>query len=56
VDHAARLRAAGATVAVPEAVEASLQLAGRLLNGIGMSEDAVLLRLEEQRARELGYA
>jgi CPA2 family monovalent cation:H+ antiporter-2 len=55
VEHADRLRAAGATVAVPEAVEASLQLAGRLLNGSGMPEDAVMLRLEEQRARELGY-
>lgn len=51
--HAARLRAAGATVAVPEAVEASLQLAGRLLNGTGVPDDVVLWRLEEQRAREL---
>lgn len=54
--HAARLQTAGATVAVPEAVEASLQLAGRLLNAAGMPEEAVLRRLEEQRAREFDYS
>ncbi len=50
--HAARLVAAGATVAVPEAIEASLQLAGRVLAGLGASEEAVRRRLDQQRAIE----
>jgi CPA2 family monovalent cation:H+ antiporter-2 len=54
--HAGRLMKAGATVTVPETVEASLQLAGRVLSGTGATEDIVLRRLEEQRARELSYA
>jgi CPA2 family monovalent cation:H+ antiporter-2 len=54
--HAERLTAAGATVAVPETVEASLQLAGRVLAGGGTVEEVVRRRLEQQRARELGYA
>lgn len=47
--HAARLIEAGATVAVPEAFEASLQLAGRVLEGFGVDEDVVRRRLEQQR-------
>ncbi|MEX0958647.1 MAG: monovalent cation:proton antiporter-2 (CPA2) family protein [Burkholderiales bacterium] len=54
--HAARLVQAGATLAVPETIEASLQLAGRVLTGTGASEDVVARRLDQQRARELGYA
>lgn len=50
--HAARLRNAGATVALPETVEASLQLAGRVLDELGASEEAVRRRIEEQRAIE----
>ena len=50
--HAARLRNAGATVALPETVEASLQLAGRVLDELGAGEEAVRRRIEEQRAIE----
>lgn len=50
--HAARLHAAGATVAMPETVEASLQLAGRVLDGLGIGEDVVRRRLEAQRSLE----
>lgn len=52
--HAARLLAAGASAAVPETVEASLQLAGRVLEGLGVSEDVVRRRLEQQRTYEGG--
>lgn len=51
--HAARLIDAGATLAVPETIEASLQLAGRVLHAAGAADDVVLRRIEEQRAREL---
>jgi Kef-type K+ transport system membrane component KefB/voltage-gated potassium channel Kch len=50
--HAARLLAAGATTAVPETIEGSLQLAGRVLSGMGASEEVVARRLDHQRARE----
>jgi CPA2 family monovalent cation:H+ antiporter-2 len=52
--HAARLTAAGATVAVPLATEASLQLAGRVLVGLGLGEDATRRRLDHQRLLEGG--
>lgn len=52
--QAARLAKAGASVAVPETVEASLQLAGRVLAGTGTAEEIVLRRLEQQRLREAG--
>jgi CPA2 family monovalent cation:H+ antiporter-2 len=52
--HAARLTAAGASVAVPLATEASLQLAGRVLVGLGLSEDDARRRLEHQRLLEGG--
>lgn len=52
--HAARLVAAGATVAVPLPTEASLQLAGRVLVGLGFPEDTVRRRLEHQRLLEGG--
>ena len=51
--HAARLLELGAVDVIPEAVEASLQLGGRLLEGLGLSEEAVARRLAELRAQEL---
>ncbi len=51
-EHAARLMAAGATGVVPEAIEASLQLAGRVLAGTGASDEVVRRRLDMQRAVE----
>ncbi len=50
--HAVRLLSAGATMAVPETVEASLQLAGRVLAGLGASEEVVRRRLAHQRTAE----
>ena len=52
--HARLLIAAGASSAVPETVEASLQLAGRVLEGLGVDEDIVRRRLEHQRALDAG--
>jgi CPA2 family monovalent cation:H+ antiporter-2 len=52
VDHAVRLLELGAVDVIPEAVEASLQLGGRLLESLGLSEEAVTLRLEELREEE----
>lgn len=51
--HACRLLAHGASEVVPETVEASLQLAARVLVGTGMSEDAVELRIQIERDAEL---
>lgn len=51
-DHAERLVAAGATAAIPETVEGSLQLAGRVLAGCGASEDVVQQRLRLERCAE----
>ncbi|MEQ8505850.1 MAG: monovalent cation:proton antiporter-2 (CPA2) family protein [Rhodospirillales bacterium] len=50
--HAERLISAGANTAVQETTEGSLQLAGRVLHGLGGTEDAVRRRLEHQRALE----
>lgn len=50
--HARRLTKAGATEAVPETIEASLQLAGRVLSGLGAADDIVRRRLDLQRAVE----
>jgi len=50
--HAQRLLADGATVVVPEALEASLQLATRVLSGLGISE----LDVAEQIAHEREFA
>ena len=52
--HAARLVKLGAVEVIPEAVEASLQLGARVLEGLGIPDDAVARRLEEMRADELG--
>ena len=51
--HAVQLLKLGAVGVIPEAVEASLQLGGRLLEGLGLSDDAVARRLEELREQEL---
>jgi len=50
--QASRLLDAGATTAVPETIEGSLQLAGRVLSGLGASEEVVRRRLEHQRSLE----
>ena len=52
-EHAIRLLRLGAVDVIPEAVEASLQLGGRLLEGLGVSDDAVARRLDELREQEL---
>ena len=52
--HAARLIALGAVGVIPETVEASLQLAGRLLEGLDLPEETVAQRLNTLRTSELG--
>jgi CPA2 family monovalent cation:H+ antiporter-2 len=52
-DHAARLAKLGATDAIPEAVEASLQLAGRLLENLDFPEDVADRRIDDARDREV---
>ena len=47
--HAKRLLADGATVVVPEALEASLQLASSVLSGLGMPESDVAARIARER-------
>jgi CPA2 family monovalent cation:H+ antiporter-2 len=47
--HAAELTAQGAKGAIPEFEEASLQLAGRVLETLGLSEEAVAERLADAR-------
>jgi CPA2 family monovalent cation:H+ antiporter-2 len=47
--HAERLLRAGATFAIPETVEGSLQLAGRVLGGYGTEEEVVQRRLQLAR-------
>lgn len=47
--HAKRLLEAGATAAIPETVEGSLQLASRVLSGCGTSEDVIDHRIKLQR-------
>jgi CPA2 family monovalent cation:H+ antiporter-2 len=53
-DHAARLLVLGAVSVIPETVEASLQLAARLLERLEFSDEAVLQRVAEMRNAELG--
>lgn len=50
--HAARLRRLGVSDVIPETVEGSLQLAGRVLQGLGLSEDAALDRVAKERENE----
>jgi K+:H+ antiporter len=52
-EHAAALVRLGAEVVVPEAVEGSLQLAGRILAGLGWPEEAVSRRIELERQHEV---
>jgi CPA2 family monovalent cation:H+ antiporter-2 len=52
--HASRLLELGAVEVTPEAVEASLQLGARVLEGLGVSDDAIARRLEDMRRAELG--
>lgn len=47
--HAQRLLADGATVVVPEALEASLQLAAHVLSGLGLPEPDVTARIARER-------
>ncbi len=51
--HARRLLEHGASQVVPETVEASLQLAARVLAGTGMSEEAVEQRIQDERDAEI---
>jgi CPA2 family monovalent cation:H+ antiporter-2 len=53
-EHAARLAKVGARGVVPEAVEASLQLGARLLEELGLPEEAVADRVAAARNEELG--
>jgi CPA2 family monovalent cation:H+ antiporter-2 len=52
--HALRLLELGAAEATPEAVEASLQLGGRLLKSLGVPDEAIARRIEELRMQ--GFA
>jgi len=51
--HAQRLLADGATEVVPEALEASLQLAARVLSGLGVPEPEVTARIAKEREHAL---
>jgi CPA2 family monovalent cation:H+ antiporter-2 len=51
--HASRLLKLGAVEVIPEAVEASLQLGARVLEGLGVSGDAIARRLDDMREAEL---
>jgi len=51
-EHAVRLLELGAMDVIPEAVEASLQLGGRLLESLGAADEAVARRLDELREEE----
>ncbi|MFN3618741.1 cation:proton antiporter [Sphingorhabdus sp.] len=53
-EHAHRLKELGATYCTPETVEASLQLAGRVLLNIGVNTEIVERRITEQRLAEIG--
>lgn len=51
--HATRLLRLGASEVVPENLESSLQLAGRVLAGTGCPEDVINRHIDTQRAAEL---
>jgi monovalent cation:H+ antiporter-2, CPA2 family len=51
--HARRLASLGVTAAVPESIDASLLLGGRVLNALRMNEEAVVHRVEAARQSEL---
>ncbi|MBL8838349.1 MAG: cation:proton antiporter [Alphaproteobacteria bacterium] len=48
-DHAQRLIALGATAVVQEAVELSLQLAGQVLEGLGVPDETVSQLIDQER-------
>lgn len=52
-DHAARLISLGCTRAIPETIEASLQLAGRLLESLDFPEEVAVQRVADVRAQEI---
>jgi CPA2 family monovalent cation:H+ antiporter-2 len=52
--HAKTLLQAGATGVVPETVESSLQLAARVLEGVGTPAEAVNAVVSQQRELEIG--
>jgi CPA2 family monovalent cation:H+ antiporter-2 len=52
-EHAARLLKLGAVGVIPETVEASLQLGGRVLEALGLPDEAVAQRLAAARADAL---
>jgi CPA2 family monovalent cation:H+ antiporter-2 len=52
-EHAARMMKRGALDVIPETVEASLQLATRVLEGLGLPDEAVSQRVADMRAAEL---
>ncbi len=52
-EHAARLTRLGCTSAIPEAVEASLQLAARLLENLDFPDEVADRRIDDARQREL---
>jgi monovalent cation:proton antiporter-2 (CPA2) family protein len=53
MEHARKLSAIGVRDVVPEALEGSLQLAGRVLAGIGLPDDAIDARLDVAREAEI---
>jgi CPA2 family monovalent cation:H+ antiporter-2 len=52
--HAHELRAAGATLVVPETLEAALQLAAASLGRVGMADGAVAAVVDAERDRRVG--
>lgn len=53
-EHAHLLVVDGASEVVPEALEASLQLAGRVLSGFGLDAEVISRRLDQERERSMG--
>jgi len=51
--HALSLKEAGATIAIPETLEASLQLSGYVLERLGMPDDVLARIIQEQNERHL---
>tara|TARA_R110000787_G_scaffold44033_3_gene107853 strand:+ start:513 stop:2237 length:1725 start_codon:yes stop_codon:yes gene_type:complete len=51
-EHAARLRRAGASQVIPDAIESGLQMAGRALAEFGYDEETVRNRLAVERTEE----
>ena len=52
-DHAFELLKAGATQIIPEALEASLQLATFVLQTLGIPESEVILVVDQERNRHI---